>query len=448
MSRPNIVFILTDQMRGHATGYAGDPNVKTPFLDGMAERSVNMTNMISVCPICTPYRACLLTGQYPLTHGLFMNDLCLPDNGNSIAQVLKRDGYDTAYVGKWHLDGHGRDQFIPPERHQGFDYWKVLECTHDYWESDYYANDSDERRRWEGYDAFAQTADALDWLRGRKDINRPFILFLSLGTPHNPYDTAPKEYLDLYDKESFILRDNVDPGLDTNCRDELHGYYAHISALDDCVARVEEVLRAEDLKEDTYLIFTSDHGDSIESQCDPDTPWINKQRPYEESILVPFLIEGPGLEPRMEDALIASPDLMPTLLGICGKEVPDTVEGIDYSRLIKQEENIGRDAVLLAGYSPFADWCFERGGREYRGIRTQRYTYVRELKGPWLLFDNREDPFQLNNLIDVPEASTLLKRLDERLDQELGELGDGFLSSAELLSRWDYQVDDKGAIPF
>lgn len=448
MNRPNIVFILTDQMRAQAAGYAGDPNVKTPFLDRMAEHTINMRNTVSVCPICTPYRACLMSGQYPLTHGLFMNDLCLPDNGNSLAQTLKREGYDTAYIGKWHLDGHGRDQYIPPERRQGFDYWKVLECSHDYWESDYYANDSDTRRRWKGYDAFSQTEDAVSWLEGRRGNEKPFILFLAFGTPHNPYDTAPKEYLDLYDKADFILRENVDSRLDSSCRDELHGYYAHISALDHCVQEIDSVLDSEGLKKNTYFIFTSDHGDSIESQCEPETPWINKQRPYDESVMVPLLIEGPDLRAREEKTLIGSPDLMPTLLGLCGVEIPDTVEGKDYSGLLRDEEKIDRDAVLLAGYSPFADWCFARGGREYRGVRTPRYTYVRDLSGPWLLFDNKHDPFQKRNLIDDPVSKPLTMNLDQRLTRELEERGDTFLPSTELLKQWGYQVDHNGAIPY
>lgn len=448
MNRPNIVYILTDQMRAQATGYAGDQNVKTPFLDQMARRSINMSSTVSVCPICTPSRACLMSGQYPLTHGLFMNDLCLPDTGNSLAQTLKREGYDTAYIGKWHIDGHGRTEYIPPERRQGFDYWKVLECSHDYWESDYYANDSDERRRWEGYDAFAQTDDAIDWLEGRRGNEKPFILFLAFGTPHNPYDTAPKEYLELYDRDQFILRENVDPALAANCREELHGYYAHISALDHCVQKIDSVLESEGLKKDSYFIFTSDHGDSIESQCDPEYPWVNKQRPYEESIMVPLLIEGPDLRSREEKTLIGTPDLMPTLLGLCGAEIPEAVEGKDYSGMLREDENLDRDAVLIAGYSPFADWRFDRGGREYRGLRTDGYTYVRDLTGPWLLFDNKRDPFQKNNLAESPGSRSLMEGLDQRLSEELEERGDEFLPSAELLKKWSYEVDEKGAIPY
>ncbi|MCP4640325.1 MAG: sulfatase-like hydrolase/transferase, partial [bacterium] len=101
--RPNVVFVFADQWRAQATGYAGDPNAITPNLDKLAEESLNFTNAVSGCPVCTPYRGSLLTGQYWLTHGAFMNDVCLRDEAISIAEAYKEAGYDTAYIGKWHL---------------------------------------------------------------------------------------------------------------------------------------------------------------------------------------------------------------------------------------------------------------------------------------------------------------------------------------------------------
>jgi len=448
MSRPNVVFLFADQMRAQATGYAGDPNVDTPYLDRLAGESVNFVNAVSNCPICTPYRASLLSGQYPLTHGLFMNDLCLPDNGNSLAQVLERDGYDTAYIGKWHLDGHGRSAYIPPERRQGFDYWKVLECTHDYNDSSYYAGDSDEKLRWEGYDAFAQTADAVEWLAGRRDDERPFLLVVSYGTPHNPYRTAPPEYRERYDAERLVLRDNVPEELHAKAREDLAGYYAHISALDECVRRVDEALEANGLRENTIFVFTSDHGDSMESNCDPRFPGVNKQRPYDESVMVPLLVRMPGVTPREEDTLIASPDLMPTLLGLCRVEVPETVEGSDYAPLLRGETQVERDAVLIASYSPFADWRAARGGREFRGVRTRRHTYVRDVDGPWLLFDNERDPYQLDNLVESEASGPLARQLDELLERELAARDDEFLPAARLRERWGYPIDSVDAIPY
>ncbi len=121
MRKPNIVFVLTDQWRAQATGYAGNPNVKTPNLDALAAKSTNFANAVSVCPVCTPYRASLMTGKYPLSTGMFMNDLYLPGEELCMGEIFKTAGYETAYIGKWHLDGHGRDVYIPKERRQGFD---------------------------------------------------------------------------------------------------------------------------------------------------------------------------------------------------------------------------------------------------------------------------------------------------------------------------------------
>ena len=196
MKPPNIVFVFGDQWRAQATGYAGNPIVQTPNLDRLAQESINFYQAVSGCPVCSPYRASLLTGQVPLTHGVFVNDVYLGPNAPSIAQTFADNGYDTAYIGKWHVDGHGRSNPIPPERRQGFDYWQVLECTHNYNQSAYYAGDSDEKRTWEGYDAIAQTRDAQRYIR-EHDRDRPFLLMLSWGPPHAPYGTAPEEVLSL-----------------------------------------------------------------------------------------------------------------------------------------------------------------------------------------------------------------------------------------------------------
>ena len=122
--KPNIVFVFGDQWRAQATGYGGDPNLQgmTPNLDKLASESVNLSNAVSTCPVCTPCRASLLTGQYPLTHGLFLNDAPLRSEALTIAEVCKDAGYDTAYVGKWHINAGGRSNYIPKERRQGFDY--------------------------------------------------------------------------------------------------------------------------------------------------------------------------------------------------------------------------------------------------------------------------------------------------------------------------------------
>src|ERR1041385_4478239 len=150
--RPNVLIVIADQWRASAFGFAGDPNVKTPNLDRLARTSVRFVNAVAGMPVCCPTRASIMTGQGPLNPGLFLNDVPLDPNAVTIAKVLSKQGYDTGYIGKWHLNGDGRSKFIPRERRQGFDYWKVLECTHDYNHSAYFG-DEPVKKTWPGYDA-------------------------------------------------------------------------------------------------------------------------------------------------------------------------------------------------------------------------------------------------------------------------------------------------------
>ena len=211
-SQPNILVILADQWRADAFGFAGNPDVKTPNLDALQRESVHFKNAVVSVPVCCPTRASLLTGQRALTHRVFMNDVPLSPDATSLAKVLKGSGYDTAYVGKWHLNGNGRANFIPRERRQGFDYWKVLECTHDYNNSFYYG-DTPEKLKWEGYDAIAQTRDAQTFIRGHAAGKKPFVFMLAWGPPHDPYFSAPEKYRAKYDAAKLTLRGNVPPEL-------------------------------------------------------------------------------------------------------------------------------------------------------------------------------------------------------------------------------------------
>jgi arylsulfatase A-like enzyme len=444
-NKPNVVFVFGDQWRQQATGYAGDPNVATPNLDALARESINFTHAVSGCPVCSPYRASLLTGQRPLTHGVFVNDVYLQPRATSIAEAFSSAGYDTAYIGKWHVDGHGRSNYIPPERRLGFDYWKVLECTHAYNHSPYYAGDSDGQRIWNGYDAAEQTHDARNYIANR-DKSKPFLLMVSWGPPHNPYETAPEAFRKLYDPKTLTLRPNVPAELDAKAREWLAGYYAHCSALDACVGELLASLREQGIEQETVFVFTSDHGDMLGSQGE-----TRKQRPWDEAIRVPFLLRYPGLpawRPRETEALIDAPDIMPTLLGLCGIPIPETVEGTDFAPHIQGREPPADDAALIQCAHAFGEWTTARGGKEYRGLRTRRYTYVRDLNGPWLLYDNEADPYQMQNLVDDASSADVRNRLDETLRRKLVETDDQFLPGPEYIRKWGYTVDANGTVPY
>jgi arylsulfatase A-like enzyme len=442
--KPNVVFVLADQWRAQASGYAGDPNLqgKTPHLDTLSAESVNFTHAVSCCPVCTPYRASLITGQYPLTHGLFLNDLCLSTRATSIAQAYAQAGYDTAYIGKWHLDGHGRSAYIPPERRQGFDYWKVLECTHDYNRSPYYADNDLAKRLWEGYDVFAQTKDAQAYITEHAKKDKPFLLILSWGPPHNPYETATEAYKKRFDAEKLVLRPNVQG--EREARRDLAGYYAHIAALDACVGELQQTLADTGVRDDTIFVFTSDHGDMLGSHGQ-----IRKQKPWDEVIRVPLLVRYPAAQAsgRTLGAPINTPDLMPTLLGLSGVAIPKSVQGEDFSAVIRGAPSPDDHPVLITCPTPFGEWVRAKGGREYRGVRTVRHTYVRDLNGPWLLYDNEADPYQLDNLVNRPVHAALQARLEGELQKLLKKTNDDFQPGPTYIARWGYTVDASGTVP-
>ena len=441
LSNPNILFVFADQWRAQAFGYAGDPNVKTPHVDQFAAGSVNFDNAVSGCPVCTPYRASLMTGVYPHKHKLMVNDQCLYDryDGPFLAECLRDGGYQTAYIGKWHIDGQGRNAFVPPERRLGFDWWKGFECTHDYNESPYYFGDDPRPHMWDGYDADAQTDEACRYLK-EETGDKPFVLFLSWGPPHNPYQTAPETFRDMYDPATIELSANVPPEATDQARQELAGYYAHCSALDACFGRLMETLEQTGLDKNTIVIFTSDHGDMLGSHG-----MTRKQKPWAESLRVPFLVRHPRVcEPRIDHTPIDAPDLMPTLLSLAGLPVPDAVQGADFSHTITEGKPSTIKSALLALYSPFHEWWYTNGGRELRGLHDDHYTYVRSLDGPWLLYDNQTDPLQMDNRVNDPELAHVVKRMDAELSARLEKVGDDFATAEEIFQREGYERHPNG----
>ena len=443
---PNIVYLFADQLRACSTGYGGDPNVRTPNLDSLSQESVNFRNAVSVCPVCTPHRAALLTGRFPTTTGMFVNDAHLPERELCIAEVLKAAGYNTGYIGKWHLDGEGRLAYIPPERRQGFDYWKVAECDHNYNKSVYYADGSAEKKFWDGYDAFAQTKDAQQYIRDHSKDAKPFVLFVSYGIPHFPHGTAPEEFKAMFPPEKIKFRPNVPADLQTKqVRIEAQGYNAHIAALDKCIGEVMKTITDAGIKDDTIVVFSSDHGEMMGSHgIKPHT----KQVPWDESARVPFLLrypKGQGGQGRVVATPLTTPDVMPTLLSLAGVTVPKTVEGEDISSVVRGREMPEHDALYMA-VSPFTaekDW-----NKEYRAIRTDRYTYVRGLEGPWLLFDDVNDPYQTNNLVGQPASAALGQELDKRLQARLKAVHDDFRPAAFYVEKFGFDVRPYGSVPY
>lgn len=430
--RPNVLFILADEWRAQSTGYTGDKNVRAPVLDLLAAESANFENTVSGTPVCCPYRASLLTGQYPLTNGVFINDVELKPNGTTLGEAFNKAGYRTGYIGKWHVYGspdgkYGRRQApIPPEKHFGFTYWKACECSHDYNHSLYYENDDPTPKYWPGYDAIAQTGDACAFIDRQANQSDPFMMVLSLGPPHFPLGTAPEKFRAQYERAEIALRPNVAPEKKEQATQDLRGYYAHMMALDGCLERLLATLDRNRIAEDTIVVFTSDHGDMMWSQG-----LSTKLHPWDESIRVPFLLRYPrklGRKGQRVRTMLNSPDIMPTLLKLAGIPVPGSVQGQDGFRAHADEP------ALISLPVPITEarrWGFA----EYRGVRTGRHTYVRSIHGPWLLYDNQTDPYQMHNLCGKSEHKDLQQRLDRALDARLKDVHDDFLPAAEYVKK-------------
>ena len=474
-AKPNIVCVFADQMRAQATGFAGDPNVVTPNLDALARDSVVFETAACCLPLCTPYRACLLTGLYPHSTGVFMNDIALPTDETTIAHAVKEHGYDTAYIGKWHLDGPHPRAFTPPgPRRQGFDHWAAYNMGHAYYESVYF-RDADAPVPYGDYEPKVQTEQAIEYIDAHAG-DEPFFLCLSYATPHDPYDQVPSEYREQYTLDNLVDRPNFmtaygrdrgkmqtyaeryadEPKIRRKStiyrgvvpdisREEIMGYYAHITALDEYVGRLRQGLERNGLAEDTIFLFTSDHGDMLGSHRK-----FQKQWPHDESILAPFILSYPRRlsTPRSVKTPINAVDIMPTLLGLAGLPIPPTVEGSDLSHCaLGEPRDDDPEGALIMAVSPFLShpsW----GMREYRGVRTARYTYTRTLEGPWHLFDNETDPYQLENLINPPEHAPLQASLEALLASLLEQTGDDFAPDEVHRERAGiYVVKDDDAIP-
>ena len=307
----NVIIIFADQLRGTA-----DINqCHTPTLDQFKSQGIHFPNAISGCSQCSPYRGSLLTGLYPLQHGVLVNDATLAPTHHSIASAFKRNGYQTAYIGKWHVFGSPNGGFdrrnapIPKQYRAGFDHWQGNECNHNYNQSPFFLNDDTKQQFWEGYDAIAQSQSAAGLLKKFAEDKQPFFLTVSWGPPHDPYHSAPQKYQELYKKSDISIPENVPEEHRKKAREQLHGYYSHISALDDCLKIILRSLKKNNLQDNTIVVFTSDHGDMIFSHG-----LTRKLFPFEESVRVPLVIRDPSIKHRSGqkcNAPIDAPDLMP-----------------------------------------------------------------------------------------------------------------------------------------
>ena len=474
--QPNLLFVFGDEWRGQSVGYIGNADVHTPNLDRLAAEGCAFEHCIANVPVCTPSRGTILTGLYPLAHGAVSNDLPVHHSEAypSIARALGESGYRRAYIGKWHLGGIPRYRFVPPgpERLGFDDYWASWNCHHNYTDAKYFL-DEPEPVFSQGYEPTVQTDLALTFLDDHLAQHKasPFCLYLSWGPPHFPYRPLPPGFEGMYDPAALTLRPNVGdtsqhrsdwdaymervagPGsewarvLESTGRDlatelaqreqdfavyrqDLADYYGHISALDAEMGRLLTYLEDAGILDDTLVVFTSDHGTMLGSHGH-----VNKQLPWEESINVPLLIRYP---PKIEggsrsDLMVGLVDLTPTLMGLLDVDVPRGFDGHDLSRHVVGDTQSDAPEMVFLMEHICCDQVISSGIDVWRGVRTPRYTYARDINGPWLLYDNREDTYQQHNLIASPDHTEVRAYLDGVLKAWLQERQDPFLDAEGML---------------
>ena len=429
----NLIVVFGDEMRAHAMGCSGNPDVRTPNMDRMAAEGLRFTRAFSNTPVCTPARGTMLTGLVPADHGAIVNDVSVRTDVPSIAHALGCESYRCGYIGKWHLGAVPRDRRIKPgpERLGFDDYWAAWNCHHNYFEPKYFLNDEEEPTNVEGYEPTVQTDLALGFLNEHADTGAddPFCLFLSWGPPHDPYTPWPPGSEGSYDPAKLTLRENC-PDTPKH-REDLVGYYAHTTALDIELGRILDLVRSREELADTLVVFTGDHGSMLGSHG-----VYHKQWPWAESVNVPMIFWGPEWLPKGESGLVFSLlDFAPTLLGALGAEVPERMQGIDLSPQILTGEPHPHPVAFL-----FEQFCFDQaegqGLLPWRGVKTERYTYAVNTEGPWVLYDDREDPFQLANLVNEATIEPVRRALDEELHAFLARFNDRVMPREQALDHF------------
>lgn len=452
---PNLVYIFADQLRAQSCGYMGDKKAHTPNIDKLAEEGVNFCNAVSVTPLCCPYRASLFTGQHTSSTGMVINELRMRTDQKCLAQVLNDAGYKSAYIGKWHLwakepkppDNPGKfhsnpeNQFVPPGVNRlGFDdYWAAYNFNHRYYKGFYY-KDEFKRIDINDYQPDVMTELAIDYIDKATKRTEPFNLFVSYGTPHQPWswNNVPEKFSKLFRNLDFPLPLNYEQGsaeywhsrfdrkwwrknIEPNLNEYQQIYYAMTANLDWNVGRLLDAIDKQGLRDDTIIVFTSDHGEMFGAHGR-----VQKNIFYEEAARIPFLIRWPGNIPPglTADVCLNTPDIMPTLLSLMEQPIPKSVEGMDFSHAALGLSGPEPEAAFMQGMGASVDWD---DGFEWRALRDKRYTYaLMRADGTEYLYDHRFDSYQIRNLKDSEEHRDTLEHFRNLIKEKMSELNDTF----------------------
>ena len=420
--RPNFVFILTDDQRFDAMSCAGHPFLKTPNIDRIAKEGAFFRNAFVSISLCSPSRACFLTGRYAHSHGIKDNKTQLPDDTITWPRILQKAGYDTAFIGKWHMDGQEGPR-------PGFNRWVSFKGQGSY--DDPVINVDGVTSKHTGYMTDILTDYAVDWLN--KPREKPFCLYLCHKAVHGPFKPA-KRHANLFADikptwpesaqedltgrpEWFVKRQQMRRGKqsDEDFARFVRNYYATVVGIDESVGCVLSALDRLGVGDNTVVVFCSDNGFFIGEHG-----MLDKRAAYEESIRIPFVMRYPKLiKPgTVLESMVLNIDVCPTMLDIAGLRPPKGVHGRSFKPLLAGRSKGRRE-----------DWLYEYFQEEpfacptIRAVRTDRWKYVEypESNDPAELWDLVNDPHEMRNLIDDPSKADVLADMKQRLERLVKE---------------------------
>jgi arylsulfatase A-like enzyme len=463
-SRPNVIFIMTDDHAQSALGAYGNKILKTPNLDRIANEGLRFQDAFVTNSLCLPSRATYLTGQYSHRHGMRTNGEESGFTGEPKLRheqtwplLLRSAGYHTAVVGKWHIN-------TPPA---GYDHTAVLPGQGQYFDPEMVINGAMTKQRGHTDDVIGE--QALAFLRSRPK-DKPFCLLYQFKAPHRGWEPAPRfarafedveiplpatfsETLDarpeavrksemrIADMPDFAQR-GVPATLPAEERARgnhqalVKNYYRVLMGVDENIGRVLELLDREGLAENTIVVYASDNGFFLGEHG-----LFDKRLMYEPSIRVPMLLRWPAgvAAVRVDTQHIAlNIDVAPTLLDLCGVEVPAAMQGASWSPLLREQSAPWREDFLYEYYEFPAAHCV----RAHRGVRGKRWKLIHFWQQPqqeWELYDLQRDPDETTNLAARPEHAGQLRQMQERVAALRRELGDvdppGYVPTAPASGR-------------
>lgn len=433
----NIIFILTDDHRYDALGLMGHPFLRTPRLDALARGGAHMENAFVTTALCSPSRASMLTGLYAHRHRVVDNNNPVPADLVFFPQYLQQIGYETAFVGKWHMGGESDE----PQR--GFNHWVSFKGQGTYLPSPDGLNVNGQRVPQRGYITDELTDYALAWLKSRDEQQdaRPFMLYLSHKAVHAEFIPAAR-HRDRYQGEAFRAPRTQDPSQHEgapmwvrNQRNSWHGvdfpyhseldiaeynrrYMETLLAVDESVGRVMDYLKERKLLDSTLVIYMGDNGFAFGEHG-----LIDKRTAYEESMRVPMIAHCPEIFKANSKVrqVVANIDVAPTILEAAGLQAPTQMDGRSLLPLARGENSPWRDTLLYEYY-------WERNFPHtptMHALRGSKYKYI-HYHGVWdtdELYDLEVDAQETKNLINSPAHRTIVRDMNRQLFETLGITG-------------------------